>query len=214
MALVNINDFLSFIIRYALHFTVLMIVVRRLYYHVSRRRDYLFTYLLISTMIFLLCFLLENVKLELGMALGLFAIFGIIRYRTGQIPIKEMTYLFIVIGLAVINALAGTHISIIELLFTNLIIVLITWSLERLWAFQHVSRKVVQYDKINLIVPDKYNELLDDLESRLGLDIIKIDVGKVDFLRDTAKLVVYYNSPDKNSNIADDLEQFAFNRED
>jgi hypothetical protein len=192
-----------------MHLFVLLIIVRFLYYAKARRRDYFFTYFLISIVIFLLCFMLENVKLELGMALGLFAVFGIIRYRTSQIPIKEMTYLFIVIGVAVINALANKKISLIELGTANLIIVGITWSLERLWRIPHVSSKMVQYDKIDLIVPERRAELIDDLKQRLGLNIFRVEVGKVDFLKDTAKLVVHYKSTDnQNTNMADDIESY------
>ena len=205
------EDTLGFVFRFGTFFVLLIIIVRYLYYESSRRKDYLFTYILISTVIFLLCFMLENVKLELGMALGLFAVFGIIRYRTSQIPIREMTYLFIVIGLAVINALANKKISVTELMLANGAIFFITWTLERGWALKHVSRKVIQYDNVNLIHPDNYDALQNDLRTRLGLDITKIEVGKVDFLRDTAKLVVYYNSNTKGSNMADDLDQFASN---
>ena len=203
----NTEGFLAYLIRFALHFSVLLVIVRGLYYQKSKRRDYLFTFLLIGAMIFLLCSILDSVKLELGMALGLFAIFGIIRYRTNQMPIKEMTYLFIVIGLAVINALASAQIGLPELIFTNLIIILIAFSLERLWTVQHVSRKVIQYDRVDLIKPDKSNELQLDLEERLGLEILRVDIGKVDFLRDSAKLVVYYNARMEN-NMADDIEQY------
>ncbi|PLX18627.1 MAG: DUF4956 domain-containing protein [Salinivirgaceae bacterium] len=209
MQLFDGGDFFSFLLRFATHLIVLLVIVRFLYYPKAKRRDYFFTYFLISIVIFLLCYMLENVKLELGMALGLFAVFGIIRYRTSQIPIKEMTYLFIVIGVAVINALANKKISIIELGTANLIIVGITWSLERLWRIPHVSSKVVQYDKIDLIVPQRRAELIDDLKQRLGLDIFRIEVGKVDFLKDTAKLVVHYKSSDnQNTNMADDIESF------
>ena len=201
------EGFLAYLIRFALHFMVLLVIVRGLYYQKSKRRDYLFTFLLIGAMIFLLCSILDSVQLELGMALGLFAIFGIIRYRTSQMPIKEMTYLFIVIGLAVINALASAQIGLPELIFTNLIIMLITYALERLWTVQHVSRKVIQYDRIDLIKPEKSADLQSDLEERLGLEILRVDIGKVDFLRDSAKLVVYYNAHTEN-NMADDIEQY------
>lgn len=201
------KDFISLVLRLGLHFVVLMIVAYGLYYKTAKRRDYLFTYLLISVVIFALCFMLENVKLELGMALGLFAVFGIIRYRTSQIPIKEMTYLFIVIGLAVVNALANKKISLSELLFTNAALVLITYTLEKVWSVKHVSRKVIQYDKIELIKPSRYNDLIADLRNRLELDISRVDVGKVDFLRDTAKLVIFYDSKGNDSNWADDMEQ-------
>lgn len=207
------EDFISLVGRFILHFIVLLIIAYSLYYKKSKRRDYLFTYLLISSMIFVLCYLLENVKLELGMALGLFAVFGIIRYRTSQIPIKEMTYLFIVIGLAVVNALANKKVSVSELLFTNILVIGIAWILEKVWSIKHISRKVIQYDKIELIKPSMYNELINDLKNRLELEITRVDVGKVDFLRDTAKLVVYYNSKQNESNIADDLEHAQYNND-
>src|SRR3972149_8363942 len=98
---INVPDFLELIIRFVFNMAVTVIIVRYLYYPAVKRKDYLFTYILISGVIFLLCFLLENVKLQIGFALGLFAIFGIIRYRTNPIPIKEMTYLFVIIGISV-----------------------------------------------------------------------------------------------------------------
>ena len=101
--LIDVQDFWELLIRFAFNLFVILIGVRWLYYPMAKRKDYLFTYILISAVVFLLCFLLENVKLQLGFALGLFAIFGIIRYRTDAIPIKEMTYLFLVIGISVIN---------------------------------------------------------------------------------------------------------------
>lgn len=208
----EIGAFLVYLLRFAFHFSVLLLIVRGLYYQTSKRRDYLFTYLLIGTMIYLLSSILDSVEIELGMALGLFAIFGIIRYRTSQMPIKEMTYLFIVIGLAIINALAGEHVGVPILVFTNLVIVGIAYILEKLWKVQHVSRKVIQYDRIDLIKPDRAEELQADLEDRLGLEVLRIDIGKVDFLRDSAKLVVYYNR--NENNMADDIEQYYLSSND
>lgn len=204
------GDFASFLVRLAMHFIVLTIIVRFIYYPKTRRRDYLFTYFLISTIIFLLAIMLENVKLELGMALGLFAVFGIIRYRTSQIPIKEMTYLFIVIGMAVINALVNKKMSMAELLTANVVIVVLTWLLEYLWRLPHVNSKIVQYDNIQLITPDRRPELVEDLKRRLGLEIFRVEVGKVDFLRDSARVVVYYKSIDsRNINMADGFENYV-----
>ena len=148
--------------------------------------------MLISVTVFFLCFLLENVKLELGFALGLFAIFGIIRYRTDPIPIKEMTYLFIVIGVSVINALANKKISHSELLFTNFIIVAVAYGLEKIWLLKHESRKTITYEKIELILPEKREELLEDLKVRTGLNITRVEIRKLDFLRDTALLRIFY----------------------
>lgn len=206
--LIDTEDFFELILRFILNFIVVFVAVRFLYYKVRKRRDYLFTYILISTVIFLLCFLLENVKLELGFALGLFAIFGIIRYRTRQIPIKEMTYLFLVIGISVINALANKKVSYAELFVTNALLLLVTYGLERLMMLQHESKKSINYEKIELIKPEKRQEMILDLEERTGLKINRLEVGKIDFLRDTARVDIFYyeseNSADDDDNTTND----------
>ena len=153
--------------------------------------------MLISITVFFLCFLLENVKLQLGFALGLFAIFGIIRYRTDPIPIKEMTYLFIVIGVSVINALANKKISHSELLFTNFIIIAVTHGLEKIWLLRHETRKTITYEKIELIKPSKKEELMADLKERTGLNITRIEVRRIDFLRDTAQIRIFFFEDEK-----------------
>jgi hypothetical protein len=200
--LMDINDFGELVIKFALNTFVIYFVVRFLYYKAQRRKDYLFTYMLLSTVIFLLCSLLGNVKLELGFALGLFAVFGILRYRTQQLPIKEMTYLFLVIGISVINALANKKISYAELIFTNAALVGMTYVLERMLLLRHESRKVINYERIELIKPEYRAELIRDLEARTGLKINKVEVGKIDFLRDTARLNIYYF--ENSENFADD----------
>ena len=139
MPTIDLPEFTQFIIRLIINLVVLFIIVRLIYYPLTRRKDYLFTYFLVGIMVFFLCYLLESVKLQLGLALGLFAIFGIVRYRTDAVPIKEMTYLFIVIGLSVINALTGHGLSIAELIFTNLTVSLITFALERVWLLKNES---------------------------------------------------------------------------
>lgn len=201
--ILNTQDLFKLVIRFGFNLIVTLILVRMLYYKASRRKDYLFTYMMFSTVIFLLCFLLESVKLELGFALGLFAIFGIIRYRTTTIPIKEMTYLFVIIGVSVINALANKKISYSELLFTNVAIVAIVWGFERIWLLKHESTKMILYEKIDLIKPEKYSLLLQDLNERTGLDINRIEVGKINFMRDTAEIKIYYY------NGLDNFEEFT-----
>jgi hypothetical protein len=202
--IIHIPDFLTLLLRFSINMLVVVVIVRGLYYPAARRKDYLFTFLLISTIVFLLCILLESVKLQLGFAFGLFAIFGILRYRTNAIPIKEMTYLFVLIAISVINALANKKVSWTELLFTNLIILGIIYGLERLWLLKHESSKVIIYEKIDLIKPEKYDLLKKDLEERTGLKINRIDIGRIDFLRDTAKLVIHYFESDVNQ--ADDSD--------
>lgn len=203
---IHLEKFNELLLRFALNVSVVVVIVRLLYYPVARRKDYLFSFLLISVLVFLLCFLLESVKLQIGFAFGLFAIFGIIRYRTLSIPIKEMTYLFILIGISVINALANKKISWAELVFTNLAIVFLVYGLERLWLLKHESSKQIIFEKIDLVQPQKREELLKELENRTGLKINRIDIGRIDYLRDTARIVIYYYEEDNRINLADESD--------
>jgi len=193
-------------LRFGINLVVMLILVRWLYYTTTRRKDYLFTYILISSVVFLLCYLLESVSLQIGFALGLFAIFGIIRYRTNPMPIKEMTYLFLVIGISVINALT-TGTSMTEIIFANLAVILITMGLEKVWLLRHVSSKSIIYEKINLIVPEKYDELKADLQERTGIkEIKKVEIGAINFLKDTCRMIIYYEDKGRSVNLADQNE--------
>ena len=173
-------------------------IIHKLYYPKSKRRDYYFTFALISLSIFFMIFLLGSVKIKVGFALGLFAIFGIIRYRTEQMPVREMTYLFILIAVSVINALAVT-LTYAELLLTNCLFVCFIWLFEDIPWIKHVSEKLVKYDRIDLITPEHYDEMKADLEKRLGISIIRFEVGAVDFLKDTAMVKVFYEGESGNS---------------
>jgi hypothetical protein len=200
--IIDVPTFLEFVLRFGLNTIVILILVRLLYYPTARRKDYLFTFILIASIIFLLCFLLASVKLQMGFALGLFAIFGIIRYRTGSMPIKEMTYLFLVIGISVINALAGENSSLADLLFTNFVILGITYGLEKLWLMKHESSKRINYEKINLIKPENREQLIQDLSERTGIKKInRVEIGKIDFLKDTCTIIIFYDTvgPEENS---------------
>jgi len=191
------------LLRFGINLVVMLIIVRWLYYTTTRRKDYLFTYILISSVVFLLCYLLESVSLQIGFALGLFAIFGIIRYRTNPMPIKEMTYLFLVIGVSVINALTAGA-SMIEIIFANLAVIMITMGLEKMWLLRHISSKTIVYEKINLIVPEKYDELIADLQERTGIkEIKKVEIGAINFLKDTCRMIIYYEDKGRNVNLAD-----------
>lgn len=198
------SDFLELLVRFAFNALILFVLVRYIYYPVSKRKDYFFTFYLLGTVVFLICLLLSSVKLQLGFALGLFAIFGILRYRTFQVPIREMTYLFTVIGLCVINSLANKKISHAELLFTNLAVLSIMFVLERVRLLRHESSKRIVYEKIDLIVPEKRKELIADLEKRTGLKIHRVEIGRINFLQDTARIQVFYY--EENPNSADDAE--------
>jgi len=205
--LIDFSSFFEMFIRFSLNMIVILILIRCLYYSTTRRKDYLFTFILIACVIFLLCYLLANVKLQLGFALGLFAIFGIIRYRTNAMPIREMTYLFLVIGISIINSLADTKTSVAEVLFTNLIILFFTFGFEKLWLLRHEVSRLINYEKIDLIKPEKHNELIADLQLRTGIQKIdRIEIGKIDFLKDTCLITIYYEENSKNMNIEGEIE--------
>ncbi len=202
--LVNVSDFWFLIIRCLFNTAIVWFIIHFLYYKKSQRRDYYFTFMLISLSIFFLIYLLGSVKIKIGFALGLFAIFGIIRYRTESMPVREMTYLFVIIAISVINALAGP-VSFLELVATNIIFALVIWLCEGNKWIKHTACKLVQYDKINLVTPDKYDEMVADLKKRLGLDIVKVEIGAVDFLRDMAVLKVYYKPQNDDVNTIDGI---------
>ncbi len=198
------TSFTDFVLRFLFNLVVAIIIVRYIYYKKTNRKDYLFTYLLINTLVFLLAYLLSDVELKLGFAFGLFAIFGILRYRTNPVPIKEMTYLFVVIGISVINSISDDFIPYAEVLFSNIAIIFILWLLEFVFFLTHESSKRITYEKIDLINEDKREELINDLRKRTGINIHRVDVNSINYLRDTARLVVYYYDKNKIKN-ADDL---------
>jgi hypothetical protein len=200
ISLIDVEDFIELVMRFAFTLFINYLIVKKIYYARSLRRDYLFTYLLISVIVFFLCILLDNVKLQLGFALGLFAIFGIIRYRTDTMPIKEMTYLFIVIGISVINALANKKVSYIELIFTNLAILGLAWFLESVRFIKHETQKLVKYEKIDLIKPENRDQLLADLEKRTGLTINRVKIEKIDFMTDSALITIFYYNKQEDLN--------------
>jgi hypothetical protein len=199
---------LQLLLRFTFNVVICWIIVRYFYYRKSGRRDFLFTFSLFAVTVFLLIFLLDSVRLQLGMALGLFAIFGILRYRTEQISIREMTYLFVVIGISVINGLAMT-ISYVELLVTNALFIGAIAIMESTKLVKHTATKAILYEKIDLIKPDRYDDLLADLKERTGLNIIKVEVGYIDFLRDTAFVKLFYRPENNEPNSIDSVTKMS-----
>jgi len=194
-------------IRFAVNLLVCWILVHFFYYRKSRRRDYYFTFMVFSSAMLTLLYIMGNVEVGVGLTLGLFAIFGVIRYRTETVPIREMTYLFVIIALAAVNGLAPLY-QIADLAsaphyvlswgnvgvmaLVNAIIVLLIWVLESESLVKHTTTKLVLYDRIELIVPEKRSELIEDLEKRLGVKVDNVEIGHVDFLKDAAFIKVYY----------------------
>jgi hypothetical protein len=189
----DLEDFSKLLFKFGINFIFLIIIVRLVYYRVKDDKDYVFTYIMFNILTFFICFLLRKVPMEMGFALGLFAVFGILRYRTEAIPIRQMTYLFIVIGISMINALSNKSVSIFEVLFTNGLITLITYLIDRLWFQSIEENKSIIYEKIDLIKPEKKEDMIEDLRNRTGLPIHEVKVDKIDFLKDVANITIYYN---------------------
>ncbi len=204
MPLIDVQGILELITRFLINMVVIGAIVRCFYYPKSRRRDYLFAFMLLSVSIFLLIYLMEGSKMKIGAALGLFAIFGIIRYRTEAIPIREMTYLFYLVSLSVINGMA-TKLSLAELLLSNGLFIAVAWMFESNRLVHHVCSKYIRYDNVSLILPEKRAELIADLERRTGLKIIRLDVGSVDFLKDSVLIRIYYDEPGIAANTMEEV---------
>jgi hypothetical protein len=191
----------SLLIAFIINLIAIMIIVRWLYYPKCKRGEFFFTYILIAISTFMLIYVLGDVKLKAGIALGLFAMFSIIRYRTEQIAIREMTYLFTIIAVSAINGLTISELSIGEVIIINILFIAVIVICESKLLISHYSYKVIKYDNINLITPDKREELIADLEKRTGLKVIKVEVGAIDFLKDAAIVKMYYKSREANNSV-------------
>lgn len=189
----NFADILPMLWRFVFNTAAVWLITHWLYFPKSRRREYYFTFMLIGISVFFLINLLGGAKIKIEFALGLFAIFGIIRYRTESMPVREMTYLFMIIAMSVINGLSA-NLGWVELLAVNLLFILMTFLFENIKVKGSMAVKLVQYDRIELIKPERRAELLADLKERTGLDIVKIEIGGIDFLRDMSVIKIYYDS--------------------
>ena len=198
---IDTNHVTKLLIAFIINLIAIMIVVRWLYYPKCKRGEFFFTYILIAISTFMLIYVLGDVKLKAGIALGLFAMFSIIRYRTEQIAIREMTYLFVIIALSAINGLTISELSIGEVIIITILFIVTTWICETKLLISHYSYKVIKYDNVNLITPDKRKELIADLEKRTGLKVVKVEVGAIDFLKDAAIVKMYYKSNEANNSV-------------
>lgn len=189
--------------RFTINIAVCWLIIGVFYFRESKRRDYYFTFMMFSITVFFLIFLMDNVKVQIGFALGLFAIFGMIRYRTETIPIREMTYLFVTIGISVINGLAMT-VSYTELAITNFLIAFSVWIFESIHKKSHLESKIIIFDKIELAHASREQELIDELIRRTGLDVKRVEVGHIDYLKDIFYVKVFYSS-NKPENTIDHL---------
>lgn len=212
IGLFDFHSLMHLLLHFMFNLLVSWIIVHFFYYKRSRRKDYYFTFMMFSSAMFLLLFVMENVKLQIGLALGLFAVFGMIRYRTENIPVREMTYLFVIITLSIINGLS-LNITYDVLLLANLLLIGLIWMMESLKNLKTAS-KLVNYDRIDMIVPEKREELIADLEKRLGLKIQNVEIGSVDFMKDSAILKVTYMLTSGRTNSVDSVSKFKEKMDD
>ena len=187
------SELLNLIIRFGFNLSIAFIIIKLIYQrNHTDNLDFVFTYFMFNSLIFFFAFLLGSITINIGFAFGLFAVFAILRYRTDPIPIKEMTYLFIVITIGVINALSGAEVSYAQLLFTNMALVGLTYFLETYWRKNLLVRITIEYEKIENIKPENHDTLLADLKERTGLNIQSFEFRGMNFLRDTARIMIYY----------------------
>lgn len=187
------NSLIDLGVSFALNLAVVIVIIRFIYYPQQRDKDYVFTFVAFSTIIFFVIGLMNNTELGIGVGFGLFAIFSILRYRTDTVPIREMTYLFVLIALAVVNSLLFQWQAYVQFALVNVAVIAILYVLERGWGFHYMTRKVITYERIDLIRPENEALLLADLQGRTGLPIERVEIGKINFLRDSAEIVVYYD---------------------
>ena len=186
------SELINLMIRFGFNLSIAFIIIKLIYKrNHSNNLDFVFTYFMFNSLIFFFAFLLSNITINMGFAFGLFAVFAILRYRTDPIPIKEMTYLFIVITIGVINALSGAEVSYAALLFTNIALVGLTYVLETYWQNNTLILRTVQYEIIENIKPENHDKLLADLKERTGLDIQHFEIRRINLLRDTFLIRIY-----------------------
>ena len=215
LTLFDPQHFISLLMRFVFNLVTVSLIARCFYYPRGRRRDYMFIYILMSMSIFLLVSLMEGDGMNIGAAMGLFAIFGIMRFRTEAVPIREMTYLFMLIALSVVNALCRAEyhpkadywdgFGVVTILFVNLVFIGMAWLFESGKLVSSNCSKFIKYDNVALIAPDKRAELIADLEKRTGLKIERVEVGIIDFLKDACLIRIYYDEPVDRGNSIEEI---------
>ena len=188
--------FSNIFIRFSFNLLIAFVIIKLIYHRDYKGNDFVFTYFMFNTLIFFFAYILGNLDINMAFGFGLFAVFAILRYRTDPIPIKEMTYLFIVITIGVINALSGNQVVFIELLFANVTIVLLTFLLERHWVNNlpdnGLSSKTVVYNNMEMIKPENHQALIDELAQKTGLSIVSCKIGRLNFVENQVNVKLYY----------------------
>ncbi len=193
MEIFNAQGMLALLSKLAIDLVSLLIIIRLIYFPRMKDKDYVFTFFVFNFLIFLVCYFMNTMQLTIGLGFGLFALFGILRYRTILIPIKEMTYLFTVIVLAIINSLGSAGIPVAEIISANAAIVILIFTLEKVWLRTQQGFKVITYEKIDLIKPENRLALMNDLRIRTGLEITSLEIDSINFMNDTCVIKIYYD---------------------
>ncbi len=180
------------LIRFTFNLIVAYVIIKLIYHRDHKGNDFVFTYFMFNSLIFFFAYILGNLDVNIAFGFGLFAVFAILRYRTDPIPIKEMTYLFIVITIGVINALSANNVAFSEVLFANAAIVLLTYFLERYWVNNLLKSKAIVYDDLDKIAPEKNQELIDELSEKTGLNLLRAKVGRINFKSNRVNIRVFY----------------------
>ena len=180
------------IIRFSFNLLIAYTIIKLIYHRDHKGNDFVFTYFMFNSLIFFFAYILGNLDVNMAFGFGLFAVFAILRYRTDPIPIKEMTYLFIVITIGVINALSANNVAFSEVLFANVAIVTLTFFLERYWVNNLLNSKAIVYDGLEKISPEKNQELIDELSEKTGLNLLRAKVGRINFKSNRVNIRVYY----------------------
>ena len=199
--LTSINLLTGFVANLA----IALLIVRFIYYPVRQNKNYVFTFLAFNTIIFFVMSLLTTVELSVGAGFGLFAIFSVLRYRTSPMPARDMTYLFVLIGLPVINSGLVANSAWSSLLIVNVAIVAVLYVLEQGWGFHYEQSQRITYERIDLIRPENHDLLLDDLRERTGLPVKRFEIGNINFLKDVADIKIYFDDPRQQGWTNDDV---------
>jgi hypothetical protein len=186
------SELIPLAIRLTIDLAALFVIVKLVYQRIDPRRDYALTYVLFNLITFFLCYHLNRVPIELGFALGLFAIFGILRYRTEAIRLRDLTYLFVVIGLGIINAVGGEQIALHEAITVDVVIALAIVILERPMSDKRVEEKLMTYDRLDLLAPGHEHELHMDIETRTGFTVRRVSIENIDLVRQVATITVHW----------------------
>ena len=195
------NIILEFGFRYAFNLVVTFVLIRTFYYARHKNKDFVFTFFLFNSVLFLICFLLSSTKIELGFSFGLFAIFSIFRYRTVTVPVREMGYFFLTVTVGIINALANLSDTLLLLVICNVIILLLTYILDGHLGLEHESYEEINYDRMDLIQPEKRNEMLQNLRERTGLSIHRVKFQKIDLCKNAVNIHAFYYSQENESTV-------------